>query len=99
MPPLLLPEIVQSLQQSSAKKIFIDNLGVEHSPVAALSLSERIDWIDDVIGKKIIDGAIIPINSPEKDRTFNCKIMARQQMRMMSVIVMIARYYAKPLMI
>ncbi|MCI7718110.1 gluconeogenesis factor YvcK family protein [[Pasteurella] aerogenes] len=78
MPPLLLPEIVQSLQQSSAKKIFIDNLGVEHSPVAALSLSERIDWIHDVIGKKIIDGAIIPINSPEKDRTFNCKIMARR---------------------
>lgn len=79
MPPLLLPEIIETLQQSQAKKIFIDNLAMEHSPVAALSLNERIQWIHRIIGKNIIDGVIVP---PEHahlvDSEMNVKIMARR---------------------
>ncbi|TDQ59058.1 putative cofD-like protein [Mesocricetibacter intestinalis] len=58
MPPLLLAEIIEALRQSRAKKIFIDNLGTEHSAAAALSLPERIKWIENSIGKPIIDGII-----------------------------------------
>lgn len=59
MPPILLPEIIEALKQSQAKKIFIDNLGIEHSPSAVLSLQDRINWINETVGQKIIDGAIV----------------------------------------
>ncbi|TNH08934.1 gluconeogenesis factor YvcK family protein [Testudinibacter sp. TR-2022] len=63
MPPLLLPEIAQALQSTAAKIMFIDNLGVEHSPAATLSLAQRIDWIEKTIGQKMngksaVDGII-----------------------------------------
>ncbi|CDF99753.1 Putative Uncharacterized protein [Avibacterium paragallinarum JF4211] len=59
MPPILLPEIIEALKQSQAKKIFIDNLGIEHSPSAVLSLQDRINWINETVGQKIINGAIV----------------------------------------
>lgn len=58
MPPLLLLEIKTALQQSTAVKIFIDNLGLEHSPSAQLNLVQRIDWIHNYIGCRVIDGII-----------------------------------------
>lgn len=70
MPPLLLPEIAQALQQTKAKIIFIDNLGIEHSPAATLSLADRIAWIEKSINittdinKSAIDGII---TYPEAD--------------------------------
>lgn len=59
MPPILLPEIIAALKLSQAKKIFIDNLGIEHSPSAVLSLQDRINWINETVGQKIINGAIV----------------------------------------
>ena len=64
MPPLLLPEIAQALQQSNAIKIFIDNLGIEHSPAANLSLADRIDWIQRTVGAKLIQGVITANPAP-----------------------------------
>ncbi|MGR6981411.1 gluconeogenesis factor YvcK family protein [Testudinibacter sp. P27/CKL/0425] len=64
MPPLLLPEIAQALQHSRAKIIFVDNLGVEHSPAANLSLADRIAWIENAIGESAVDGII---TYPEAD--------------------------------
>lgn len=58
MPPLLLTEIQQTLAQVQCPKIFIDNLGIEHSPAAKLSLTDRINWIHHYVGKNIIDGII-----------------------------------------
>ncbi|KGQ70852.1 hypothetical protein OA57_03880 [Chelonobacter oris] len=58
MPPLLLPEVTEALAHSRAKILFIDNLGVEHSPAAALSLANRIDWIEQRIGTSAVDGII-----------------------------------------
>lgn len=58
MPPLLLPEILEALQQTKAKIIFVDNLGVEHSPAANLSLAERIHWIERNITLNEVDGII-----------------------------------------
>ncbi|OBW93059.1 gluconeogenesis factor YvcK family protein [Gallibacterium salpingitidis] len=63
MPPLLLSEVRAALAQSSAIKIFIDNLGVEHSPSAQLNLENRVAWVNNYIGKPIIDGVITDVNT------------------------------------
>ncbi|WP_386693019.1 MULTISPECIES: gluconeogenesis factor YvcK family protein [unclassified Lonepinella] len=77
MPTLLLPEIMQALKTSSAKIIFIDNLGVEHSPAARLSLADRIGWINKTVGKNIVDGAItsMPI---EDQQALDIKLLVRK---------------------
>lgn len=78
MPPLLLPEIIEVLKNSQAKKIFIDNLGVEHGPAAKLSLIDRIQWINQTIGCDIIDGAIVQSKPQQNYHASSIKIMARQ---------------------
>ncbi|OOF38625.1 hypothetical protein BKK49_09345 [Rodentibacter rarus] len=61
MPPLLLSDISSALQASSAKKIFIDNLGVELGAAATLSLQDRLQWIHRTLGAEVLDGVITPI--------------------------------------
>lgn len=78
MPPILLPEIIEALKNSQAKKIFIDNLGIEHSPSAALSLQDRINWINETVGKKIIDGAIVQNGLMPENSDPQLKIIARR---------------------
>ncbi|SMB81224.1 conserved hypothetical protein, cofD-related [Pasteurella testudinis DSM 23072] len=77
MPPLLLPEIAQALQNSAAKIIFIDNLGVEHSPAANLSLKDRIEWIESAVSATTVDGVI---TYPEADyhKLAGKQVLARQ---------------------
>lgn len=75
IPPLLLPEIIEQLQHSRAKKIFIDNLGTECGPAARLSLTDRIQWIHETVGKPIIDGAIVPTDTTI-DEQLHLKILA-----------------------
>lgn len=60
MPPLLLPEMSEAIRSSEAKKIFIDNLGIELGASSALSLTDRIHWIHRTIGSDL-DGVITPI--------------------------------------
>ena len=76
MPPILLPEITEQLRQSEAKKIFIDNLGIEHSPASSLSLADRIQWINETVGQPIIDGAIVPFNAVQNSQPMEIKILA-----------------------
>ena len=80
LPPVLLPEISGILKQSNAKKIFIDNLGVEHSPASTLTLSDRIQWIHNTVGKNIIDGVIVPPSFvvQENNLADNIRIMSRR---------------------
>ncbi|PJG81944.1 gluconeogenesis factor YvcK family protein [Caviibacterium pharyngocola] len=78
MPPILLPEIADTLKHSTAKKIFIDNLGVEHSPAAALSLKDRIDWINATVGAPIIDGAIVQYDTEQSYDQLEIKVTARR---------------------
>ena len=78
MPTLLIPEIIQALKSSRAKKIFIDNLGIERSPAAALSLGERIQWIHRVMGKNIIDGVITTPQYAENYHPLNIRVLARK---------------------
>ncbi|MFC0323162.1 uridine diphosphate-N-acetylglucosamine-binding protein YvcK [Gallibacterium melopsittaci] len=58
LPPLLLAEIKAAIAQSHAIKIFIDNLGAEHSPSAQLDLMARVNWVNCYLGKSVIDGVI-----------------------------------------
>ena len=80
LPPVLLPEISGILKQSNAKKIFIDNLGVECSPASTLTLSDRIQWIHNTVGKNIIDGVIVPPSFvvQENNLADNIRIMSRR---------------------
>lgn len=78
MPPILLPEVTEALRRSSAKKIFIDNLGIEHSPAANLSLQDRINWINETIGNPIIDGAIIQNGSVQENIDPKLKVIAKR---------------------
>ncbi|QIM66633.1 hypothetical protein A4G16_04230 [Mannheimia granulomatis] len=58
MPNLLVPEIAQTISESEAQVIFIDNIGQEHGPAGALSLKQRIEWIESCIGKQRINAVI-----------------------------------------
>ncbi|WP_373099929.1 MULTISPECIES: gluconeogenesis factor YvcK family protein [Pasteurellaceae] len=78
VPPLLLSEIADALKHSTAKKIFIDNLGVERSPAAGLSLQDRINWINHTVGKDIIDGVVVQFDPNRCDEPAPIKIMARR---------------------
>ena len=78
MPPILLPEITEILRNTRAKKIFIDNLAIERSPASKLSLADRIYWIENVVGKPIIDGVIVPPELAEYCQNLNCKVMSRR---------------------
>lgn len=78
MPTLLLPEIIEALKHSQAKKIFIDNLGIEHSPAASLSLVDRIHWINRVIGKECVDGIIAPPQFAELVKDLDVQVLGRK---------------------
>ncbi|UAY78350.1 uridine diphosphate-N-acetylglucosamine-binding protein YvcK [Pasteurella canis] len=77
LPPILLPEVIDVLKQSQAKKIFIDNLGVEQSPAANLTLSQRIQWIHHTVDKAIIDGTIVSTSAVDFCEDLNIKVIAR----------------------
>ncbi|HHE3570225.1 TPA: uridine diphosphate-N-acetylglucosamine-binding protein YvcK [Pasteurella multocida] len=77
LPPILLPEVIEALQKSHAKKIFIDNLALEQSPAASLSLSDRIQWIHHTVSKEIIDATIVPTNANDLCENLSLKVMVR----------------------
>ncbi|HBO38349.1 MAG TPA: hypothetical protein DD638_06770, partial [Pasteurellaceae bacterium] len=78
IPPILLTEVGEILRNSDSKKIFIDNLATEHGPAASLSLPDRIRWIENIVGKPVIDGAIVPLKLAGKYRLPNVKIIANR---------------------
>lgn len=78
MPSLLLPEMIHALKHSQGKKIFIDNLGIEHSPAANLSLVDRIQWIHRVMGKEMIDGIITPPEFEHLAQALNIPILGHK---------------------
>ena len=78
MPSLLLPEMIHALKHSQGKKIFIDNLGIEHSPAANLSLVDRIQWIHRVMGKEMIDGIITPPEFAHLAQSLNIPILGHK---------------------
>lgn len=58
MPPLLLPEITNSIRNANAHVILIDNLTAEYSPASTFSIEDKIVWLNQVIGKNVIADVI-----------------------------------------
>ncbi|MDU8923937.1 uridine diphosphate-N-acetylglucosamine-binding protein YvcK [Pasteurellaceae bacterium LIM206] len=79
MPPLLLDEVAETLRQSQAIKIFIDNLALERSAAGSLTIYDRVEWIHKTVGADIIDGVITqPKFLDHGDRLSRLKVMARE---------------------
>lgn len=62
MPNLLVAEIAQAIRESQSKVVFIDNIGQEHGPAGALSLNQRVEWIENCIGNGRINAVITTDN-------------------------------------
>jgi uncharacterized cofD-like protein len=58
IPPLLVRDIVKSIQKSNGHCVFIDNLVTEKSPASKLTLDEKMNWIESNIGCLPIDSII-----------------------------------------
>lgn len=58
MPNLLVSDLAQAIAKSQAKVIFIDNIGQEHGAAGQLSLNQRIEWIENMIGTKRVNAVI-----------------------------------------
>ncbi len=80
MPVLLLPDLQNAIAQSSAIKIFIDNLGTEHGAAAKLSLAQRIEWINRTIGKNTINGVITSIENAQNVKLPNHILLSAQNL-------------------
>lgn len=58
IPPLLVRDIVNSINNSNAHCVLIENIVAEKSPAAALSLDEKLNWIKENVGSLPIDSVI-----------------------------------------
>ncbi|WP_312122180.1 uridine diphosphate-N-acetylglucosamine-binding protein YvcK [Kosakonia cowanii] len=60
LPLLLLDELAQALRRTPAPVVYIGNLGKELSPAAArLTLVDKLSIMEQYIGKRIIDAAVV----------------------------------------
>jgi len=60
IPPLLMLDIKQAIIDSQASKILIANMVSEEGPTGGMPLNEKIQWMEKLIGKSIIDAIIWP---------------------------------------
>lgn len=58
IPPLLVRDITKALCARKGQCVFLDNVVMEQSPSAALTLDERLAWIENNIGCLPIDSVI-----------------------------------------
>jgi len=58
IPPLLVRDISNAIKNRKGHCVFIDNIVAEQSPAAALSLDEKLTWIENNIGCMPIDSVI-----------------------------------------
>lgn len=78
MPNLLIPELAQAIQESSAKVVFIDNIGRENGIAGSLTLSQRIQWLEQYIGAQRLN-AVLTIPE-EQDSLPNHITLLRQEL-------------------
>lgn len=68
MPPLLVEEFAQTVADSQAPVIFIDNLVPEQSPAGKVALANRLQWMHDQLGVDLVDLIISPHAQPEIEK-------------------------------
>ncbi len=79
VPPLLVRDIVRSIDASKACCVFIENIVPEKSPSAQLTLDEKLRWLEDNIGCQVVDSAIVHGNDVKSDivPVINCDLMSQ----------------------
>ncbi|MFQ2271247.1 gluconeogenesis factor YvcK family protein [Aeromonas enteropelogenes] len=65
MPPLLLAEIAQAINESNAMVVFICNLVAEKGPAGQLDLASQCRWLESRIGHGRIDAILAPFGAGE----------------------------------
>ncbi|WP_448214280.1 gluconeogenesis factor YvcK family protein [Colwellia sp. MEBiC06753] len=68
VPPLLVRDIANALNQRKGHCIFIENIVAENSPASQLTLDEKFDWIEENIGCLPIDSVICQDRSVTTER-------------------------------
>ncbi|WP_114327039.1 gluconeogenesis factor YvcK family protein [Candidatus Colwellia aromaticivorans] len=58
IPPLLVRDISNAIANRKGHCVFVDNVVLENSPAAKLSIDEKLHWIEDNIGCLPIDSVI-----------------------------------------
>jgi len=58
IPPLLVRDISNAIANRKGHCVFIDNLVLENSPAAKLTIDEKLQWIEDNIGCMPVDSVI-----------------------------------------
>ena len=79
LPLLLLDELAQALRRTPAPVVYIGNLGKELSPAAArLTLADKLSIMEQYIGKRIIDAAVV---GPKVDaRTVTDRLIIQEEL-------------------
>jgi hypothetical protein len=58
MPPLLLAEVAQAINESDAMLVFICNLVAENGPASQLSLHNQWRWLESRVGAGRVDAIL-----------------------------------------
>ncbi|QOL24760.1 uridine diphosphate-N-acetylglucosamine-binding protein YvcK [Thalassotalea sp. LPB0316] len=68
VPPLLVRDISKAIKQSKAHCIFLDNVVKERSPAAALTIDEKLAWIEENTGNQPIHTVITQDQTMTSDK-------------------------------
>lgn len=68
VPPLLIRDISNALANRKGHCVFIDNIVLENSPAATLSIDEKLNWINENIGCLPIDSVICQKPDTKSDK-------------------------------
>tara|TARA_R110002167_G_scaffold114348_1_gene288084 strand:+ start:123220 stop:124125 length:906 start_codon:yes stop_codon:yes gene_type:complete len=68
VPPLLIRDISNALANRKGHCVFIDNIVLENSPAATLSIDEKLNWINENIGCLPIDSVICQEPDTKSDK-------------------------------
>lgn len=68
VPPLLIRDISNALDKRKGHCVFIDNVVLENSPAAKLSIDEKLNWIEENIGCLPIDSVICHDTKVKSDK-------------------------------
>lgn len=80
VPPLLIRDISNALNNRKGHCVFIDNVVLENSPASHLTLDEKFTWIEDNIGCLPIDSVICQDQSTKSEKVnILCKDLAHNK--------------------
>jgi uncharacterized cofD-like protein len=80
IPPLLVRDISNAIANRKGHCVFIENVGLENSPAAKLTLDEKLHWIEENIGCLPIDSVICQEpNVVSKKINVICRDLAHHQ--------------------